>query len=623
MCGICGAINFNNTSITEELIISMSRKLAHRGPDDSGVFTHKNIGLGHRRLSVIDLSSGHQPISNENGNVWTVFNGEIYNFKQLRKYLYKKGHRFSSDCDSEVLVHLYEEFGHKAVAMLEGMFAYVIFDKKKNKLFMYRDRFGQKPLFYTFQNNSLYFASELQAITTIPDIKKTIDYQSFHDYLTLLYVPCPHTIFKNIKKLPPATYIEVNLQSAHYSEKSYWQCNFSKKINLSYNDAKDELRKLTRKAVKKRLMADVPLGAFLSGGVDSTIIAGLASEISNSRIQTFTIGFNDAKYDERYFAKIAANKIKAKHYEKEVNPCDFSSLQQIVRNCGEPYADSSIIPTYFLSKFARKHVTVALSGDAADEIFAGYYRYLAYLHSLKSDIFPTKVKKSIASYINNKIPTSSSERDLSGKISRILNMLSTEKNERYLNIISRVSETAKCSLHNKVLQPTQKYFDSHSDRLSAENPVESLMETDIYSYLHNDILTKVDIASMSNSLEVRSPFLDHKLVEFVNSLPVQYKLKGNRRKRILTDAFKDIIPPETARRNKMGFGVPVAAWLRTDLQKESKELLLNGKGVAECGFSYTIIENLLTSHFQHKADNSYLIWALLVFELWYKEFLTQ
>jgi asparagine synthase (glutamine-hydrolysing) len=625
MCGICGTINFNGKHVQKNVLERMNNSLVHRGPDDSGIHLYKNIGIAHRRLSIIDLSSGHQPLCNEDGSIWITFNGEIYNYKQLRRYLDKKGHIFKTNCDTEVIVHLYEEFGKESVAMLEGMFAYAILDQNINKLLIYRDRFGQKPLCYTFQNNSFVFGSELQTITLNQNVEKNINFQSLHDYLTLQYVPAPNTIYKNIKKLLPANYLEIDIN--HYEKTdthTYWKCDFQRKTDISYDDAKVKLRHMLKNAVDKRLMSDVPLGSFLSGGIDSSIVTGLMSEITDTPVKTFTIGFNNSNYDERNFASIAAKRFGTEHNVKIVNPQNFSIIEELVKNYGEPYADASMLPTYLLSKFARQKVTVALSGDGADEFFAGYYRYLLFKHSLATDTIPQSVRNNIYNFSQNFIPSGKDERSFAGKAKRVLKMSASDRNERYLEIISRTPEILKNSIYGKEinyldLKKTQSYFNSISHRLTAENPVEKLMETDIYSYLPYDILSKIDIASMSNSLELRSPFMDHKLIEFVNSLPLKYKQGFKTRKKILIDTFSDMIPKELQSRNKMGFGVPISSWLRDDWKRISTELILDGNGIKNGFFSKIKLSEILKSHQNNQADYSYLIWSLMIFELWYAQ----
>jgi asparagine synthase (glutamine-hydrolysing) len=626
MCGICGTINFNGKPVKKNKLEEINNLISHRGPDDNGIYLYKNSGIAHRRLSIIDLNSGQQPLTNENNSIWITFNGEIYNYPSLKKNLLQKGHIFRTNTDTEVIIHLYEEFGNNFVSKLEGMFAFAILDQQKEKLILVRDRMGQKPLYYTLQNDVFVFASELQAIVKHPEINKEINPQSLHDFLTLQYIPAPNTIYKKINKLLPASILEINLNEKKFNIKTYWHCAFNKKLDISYEDAKSKLKDLMIEATKKRLMADVPLGTFLSGGIDSTIITGIISEITDSPVKTFTIGFEDSKYDERNYAAEAAGRFNTDHNIKIVNPKDFSILESLIKNYGEPYADSSMLPTFFLSKFARKKVTVALTGDGADELFAGYYRYLAYKYSTFLDILPITIRKFIQQTANILLPEKTEEKNFTSKIHRILKMVSSSKNKRYLNTISRTNEREKLSLYgnhikNINLNPTQNYFNNIAGNLTAENSIEKLMELDMQTYLPYDILTKIDIASMSNSLELRSPFMDHKLIEFVNSLPLKYKQSFSDRKKILKDSFSDIIPDNLRNRKKMGFGVPISSWLKNEWKNKSNELILDGNGIKNGYFSKKDLSTILLQHQNNKTDNSYLIWSLMIFELWYNQFM--
>ena len=624
MCGISGIINLKNKRVSEEILTLINSSQMHRGPDEGNQLIFDNVGLAHRRLSIIDLNSGRQPISNESGSVWLTFNGEIYNYINLREKLINLGHVFKSLTDSEVIVHLYEEYGNRSIEHLEGMFAFVIYDKSKQTVFAARDRLGQKPLHYYYDNKKLVFASELQALVKHPNIPKNINKQSLHDYLSLQYIQHPNTIYDKIFKLPPGSCFELKIITKQFSVYKYWNCSYNKKLSISYVDAKYELRTLLSKAVEKRMISDVPLGAFLSGGIDSTIIVALMSKISQQPVQTFTVGFNESKYDERNYAKVAAEKFKSNHHEKIVNPMDFSIVEKLVKHYGEPYADSSMLPTYLLSKFSVENVTVALSGDGADEIFAGYYRYLAYKFAGKGDIFPSLLRKSLYKHLNKFLPPGIEERSTYGKLKRISKIAASSKEMRYLDLISKCSESEKLSLYGEQMrgfkyESTDNILSRLYNESTAKHEVEKIMETDLNSYLPGDILTKIDIASMANSLELRSPFLDHQVVEFAASLPLSYKQGFKTRKRILVDAFADMIPKELLVRPKMGFGVPVASWLRNEWKNSSKEILLDGAGISGGFFDRLSIENLLYEHQNMKADHSYVIWSLLIFELWYKE----
>ena len=628
MCGICGIINIDQKLINHDVLNSMTNTLFHRGPNGKSIKTFDNIGLGHRRLSIIDISRGSQPLSNEAGDIWITFNGEIYNYKELKIELLKKGHAFKTDSDTEVIVHLYEEYESNCVNKLEGMFAFAIYNKRKNILFLARDRMGKKPLFY-YQNPSLFtFASELQSLVKHPEVKREINNQAIHDYLSLNYIPTPSTIYKNVYKLEPAHYLELKTDTGDMFIKKYWQCQFEPKINISYNDAQYQLKSLLKEAVSKRLMSEVPLGAFLSGGTDSSIITSIISKIlGRGNLNTFTIGFDDKDFDERAYAEMSAKHFGTKHHVKTVYPADFSIVDDLVGNFGEPFADASMIPTFQVSKFAKEKITVALSGDGGDEIFGGYYRYLLCRYALITDCIPLKLKTLLINVIKRCFNFNfGDERNLSGKLNRICQLITTSKPERYLNIMDRCGENLKRKIYGEALlsqpfTPTLNLMEEISYILTAGNKTEKLMETDMLSYLPCDILTKVDIASMANSLEIRSPFLDHKLVEFCASLPFRFKQTLFSGKKILKDAFAEDLPREILKRKKMGFGVPVGRWLRNEWKEQCKDLLLDSYAVKNGFFNSEKISELIEEHNSCKSDQSYTLWALMIFELWYRQFM--
>lgn len=627
MCGICGIINFDQSPVNGAILKSMTGVLTHRGPDGEGIRTFGNVGLGHRRLSIIDIFGGAQPLSNETGEIWITFNGEIYNYKELKKELFKKGHEFKTDSDTEVIVHLYEEYENDCVSKLEGMFAFVVYDKRKNFILLARDRVGKKPLFYFKGSNLFAFASELQSLIKHPEIKREINNQAVHDYLSLNYIPAPSTIYKNIYKLEPAHYLEFKMDTGDVFIKKYWQCQFDPKINISYNDAQYQLKHLLKESVLKRLMSEVPLGAFLSGGMDSSIITSIASEIvGHGNLNTFTIGFNDKDFDERAYAEISAKHFGARHHTKTVSPADFSIAEELVDNFGEPFADASMIPTFQVSKFAREKITVALSGDGGDEIFGGYYRYLVYRYALMTDYIPLKIKMPIINEVKRYFASSSGdERTFFGKLKRVCNLITTPRSERYLNIIDRCGENLKKTIYGESLlsqsyTPTLKFLEEVGRTLTASNKTEKLMETDMLLYLPSDILAKVDTASMANSLEVRSPFLDHKVIEFVSSLPLRFKQTLISRKKILRDAFAGDLPRETLKRKKMGFGVPIGRWLRNEWKEKCRDLLLDSYAVKHGLFNAERMSDLIKEHNSCKSDQSYTLFALMMFELWYRKF---
>ena len=625
MCGIAGIYNLNGEPVDEAVLREMRDSILHRGPDGEGVWMDDGVGLAHRRLSIIDLEGGAQPMGNEDGSIQVTFNGEIYNHVELRERLQEKGHVFKTTCDTEVIAHLYEEMGAKCVSLLDGMFAFAVYDKNEHKLLIARDRLGQKPLvcFMSGTGSSAVFAfaSELQALAAHPLMPKELDPQALHDYLSLQYVPAPNTIYESVRKLPPGHIMEISRQEPTPKVTRYWSCDYSSKIECSHEEACDQLRELLEGAVRKRLMSDVPLGAFLSGGIDSTIIVGLMRKFSLLPVKTFTIGFLEEKYDERVYAKTAAEFLGTDHNAQVVNPADFEVLEKLVGHYGEPYCDASMIPTYFLSEFAREHVTVALSGDGADEIFCGYNRYVVMKFARFADFLPRSARQGMASLLARFTPPFPEERSNPGKFLRLLDAVSASPESRLFDLTNRFPENLKHSLYSDdfarfAVKDTQRLFDQLHSACSAADHAEKSMETDLTSYLPGDILTKVDIASMATSLEVRSPFMDHKVAEFAATLRMRHKLKGTTRKRILSDTFKDLIPSELRERKKMGFGVPIADWLRGDWSEISRERLLDGAAMATGYFRRDAVEKMLDEHAAGSADHSYRLWALLVLDIW-------
>ncbi len=626
MCGIAGIINLDGENVSAEILSAMNSAQEHRGPDEDDIYVNKNVGLAHRRLSIIDLSGGKQPLSNEDGSVWIVFNGEIYNHRELRPALEAKGHKFRTNCDTEVIVHLYEEHGADCLPYLNGMFAFAIYDLKQEEILVARDRLGQKPLVYFETAKRLVFSSELQSIRKHPDMPGEFNLQAVHDYLSLQYVPSPHTIFKGVNKLPPGHFLELDIAKRSAKVQRFWTIDYSYKNNISFDDAKHQLRKLLEDAVEKRLMADVPYGAFLSGGIDSTIVVSIMARICDQPVQTFTIGFDESKYDERNFANIAVQginkhgKFPLDHHEKVVQPNDFSVVEKLVKHYGEPFSDASMLPTYLLSRFTREHVTVALSGDGADELFAGYNRYLVMRFSLFADFLPLGIRKNFFGWLRKILPPKTEERTFTGKIQRILQITSSDPEHRYLDLISRFDEEMKKRVYGDQFadfspSSTHNLMQKLFSKTTSPDFVEKVMETDLHSYLNGDILAKVDIASMANSLEVRSPYMDHRVAEFAASLPLVFKQDGMTRKHILREAFREYLPRDLMGREKMGFGVPIAAWFRGKWDKPLREHLLEGESVAKGFFKKDAIEEMIRKHQRLKADYSYALWALLIFEL--------
>jgi asparagine synthase (glutamine-hydrolysing) len=630
MCGIAGIINFTPVEVNRELLACMNNAQRHRGPDDCGVGIYGNVGLAHRRLSIIDLSQGHQPMSNEDGTIHIVFNGEIYNWLELRHELEGKGHQFKTRTDTEVIIHLYEEYGTDAVRRLAGMFAFAIYDTKTRKILCARDRMGKKPLLFFKTKDDFVFGSEFSALRCHPAMPREINLQGLHDYLSLQYVPSPYTIYQQVYKLPPGHWLELNTVSGTYSIDRYWQVDYSIKSQLSPEDAAHHLRTLMFQAVSRRLMSDVPLGAFLSGGMDSSIIVGIMSRLCQQPVKTFTIGFNEAQYDEREFARnaVAAINLGAncplEYHEQVVTARDFSLVEKLVGHYGEPFSDASMLPTYLLSQFTRQKLTVALSGDGADELFAGYERYLAMKYLAMADFIPDKLRRPVISCLRGVFHERSGERSFNGRVNRMLRVASSSADNRYLDIISRFSEELKQSIYGEQFRQfnptaTYDYLNSFQDNATAVDPVEQVMETDLHSYLPCDILTKVDIASMACSLEVRTPFLDHNVVEFAAALPLEYKQRRTSRKHILKMAFADMLPPELMNRRKRGFGVPLAQWFRGEWRHLLNERLLEGELCQRGYFKKSALQLMIKTHLESNSDLSYPLWSLLIFELFLEQ----
>ncbi len=636
MCGICGLIDFSGRPVQEAAIYKMCQTMIHRGPDDEGVYinhqspvtSHQSkpsVGLGHRRLSIIDLSpAGHQPMSNEDGNVWIVLNGEIYNYMELSKDLKDKGHKFNSNTDTEVVIHLYEEYGEECVKILRGMFAFAIWDEKRQTLMLARDRPGKKPLLYYYKNGIFCFSSEFSSLLASGLIDKEINLKAIHYYLTFGYIPAPMTIYKDVYKLPPAHIITI--ENGEINIKQYWSLDYTKKIKISEEDAADETLRLLKEAVKIRMYSDVPLGAFLSGGIDSSIVVGLMSQLTGEKVKTFSIGFDDEDYNELKYAKKVADTFNTEHHEFIVRPKALELLPLLVEHYGEPYADSSAIPTYYVSQQTKQHVTVALNGDGGDELFAGYERYQAVMLSEFYHKIPVTIQKNIIQKITNLLPDSIEPKNRLRRIKRFIDGAALPLNQRYLRWVGIFDEKFKSYIY------TEEFLKNISDSnpvgiiagflndSNGLNLLDRLLLTDTMTYLPNDLLVKVDITSMANSLECRSPFLDHNLMEFVASLPPEFKLKRFVKKHILKQAVKNIIPHDNIYRRKMGFGVPVGVWFRRELKGLLEGTLLSPNSLKRGYFKSDTIKNMVYLHTSAQKDYGFQLWALLMLELWHQRF---
>jgi asparagine synthase (glutamine-hydrolysing) len=646
MCGIVGIIN---TVLTPErsLLEKMCRIMTHRGPDGEGCYIEGPIALGHRRLSIIDLEGGKQPMSNEDDTVWITFNGEIYNFPDVQRELEKKGHRFKTRSDTEVIIHAYEEYGKECIKYFRGMFAFGIWDSKKKELFLARDRLGKKPLYYYVDDRSFIFASEIKAILQDEYIKRELDVKALADYFTYHYVPFPETIFKGIHKLPPGHLMTVRIvqdvrdvqvvsnkcndrtseaiEHIEFTIHQYWDIEYKPDYSLSEQEWVEALKEKLKEAVRIRLISDVPLGAFLSGGIDSSTVVAFMSMVQNTPVKTFSIGFKEEDFSEVKYAREVAKRFGTEHQEMVVEPDAIEVLPKLAWEFDEPFADSSAIPTYYVSKMARKYVTVILSGDGGDETFAGYRRYLWARDMHKYDWIPLPLRAIVfgipAALLPDGMRGKGMLRHLSngpferyaglntfGELNSLKNLLSTD-------VLNEVQKRQNGRLHDYAF--LKKYYDfcKHDDYLT------KIQYMDTKTYLAEDILTKVDRASMLCSLETRAPLLDHEVIELVARIPSSMKIKDGETKYILKKAMDGILPDTILYRKKMGFGVPLIYWFKKDLTQYAREVLLSQETKHRGIFNQSYIKNILERHQKKGRDLSAKIWALLFFEHWCRNWL--
>lgn len=655
MCGIAGvAWTAENPPPDEETLRRMTTVLTHRGPDDGGYF-HTGLlidgqpdlprpvpragagaALGHRRLSIIDLAGGHQPLCNEDGTVWIAFNGEVYNYAELQQDLQQRGHQFRTSSDTEVIVHLYEEHGPECVEYLRGMFAFAIWDDRKRQLILARDRMGQKPLVFRQDPGRLIFASELKSLLQVPGVPRDLDPVALDEYLTYQYIPAPRCILRGYQKLPPghlAVYRDGELNVRRYWDPGYAQSEFDTNGakfqtpgDLRANEFRTQLRETLTEAVRLRMRSDVPLGAFLSGGVDSTIIVGLMQQLSERPVQTFSIGFPVKAFDESSYAREAAKFLGTEHHEAIVRPDAVEILPKLIWHYDEPFSDSSAIPMMYLSEMTRKNVTVSLSGDGGDELFAGYDRYKAVQIAGWFDQLPAPIRKLATLNLWQHLPASVQQKSHRRRLKRLLSALSEPRDRRYLKWISIFDDVRRRELYSDDFAARLGGSDSAAPLLRAyeECPERDFVTrttcADVLTYLPGDILTKVDIASMSASLECRSPFLDHRVVEFAARLPLKAKLRGRQGKRILIETFADLLPTSIQSRPKMGFGVPLDHWFRDELRPMLRETLLDPSSLNRGYFRPEGVEKLINEHTSAQWDHSYRLWSLLCLELWHRTF---
>ena len=622
MCGIAGILGLEADAADHAVRVMVGR-LRHRGPDDAGAAASGRCALGQARLRIIDLETGHQPMANEDGSVLLVCNGEVYNFPELRRGLESRGHTFRSKSDNEVILHLYEEDGPACVERLDGMFAFALWDAASQRLLLARDRLGEKPLVY-YQGDGLFaFASELNALLALDAIPRVLDPAALHQYLSYLAVPFPRTIYRDVRKLPPAHRLIV--ENGESRLERYWDLT-PQPEDLSLDEAADRVRAAVEDAVRSRLVSDVPLGAFLSGGIDSSIVVGLMSRLGHEPVRTFSIGFGDPAYDELDHARTVAESFDTRHTEFEVTPDAVEVLPLLAKRYGEPFADPSAIPTYYLAKRTAEHVTVALTGDGGDESFGGYPRHVAARACGQVDRITPSLSK-LAGLIGSLVPRGQDRKSILTRARLLLDAMPLPPAKRHAAWLAYASEADKSRLYapafaeiTKDLAP-QRTFAEHYARCRALNdPATAAMFADLMAYLPNDPLVKMDIATMANGLEARAPLLDHKVAELAFRIPSRHKLRGGRGKLVLRRAFRDLLPESILSRGKMGFGVPIARWLRHDLARFAEAALFQSETILWEVFARDRVEAILGHHATGKADHAYPIWTLLCFELWAREY---
>jgi asparagine synthase (glutamine-hydrolysing) len=614
MCGIAGLVGA--CPDRRALISAMSDALTHRGPDEAGLFEDDTVALAIRRLSVIDVADGHQPYANESGTVHAVFNGEIYGFRKLRERLQRAGHQLASGTDGEVIVHAYEEFGPRFVQELDGMFALALWDSVGQRLILARDRLGKKPLFVAHRSDgSLSFASELGALLLDDRIEREVDEIALAEYLQYGYVPSPRSILRSIEKVAPGTMLTWTPAGDLRSER-YWTLDFEPKSRLSYPEALDEFEERTRESVRQRLVSDVPLGLFLSGGVDSSYVLAQMIAAGAPSVHTFAIGFPDNRYDERGHARVVAERLGSVHHEAVVEPTDLVDLvPSLVRHYGEPFADASAVPSFYIARWARERITVALTGEGGDELFGGYYRHQAARFAAWADRMPPTARRVAgrgARRLGSELAHPMSTRH---KLYRFLRAAELEPGERYAEWTAVLSPAERASL-SPGLSPAPRF--DPPGRVS--EPLDRALAVDVARSLPDQLLYKMDIATMASSLEARAPLLDYRLVEWAARLPTAFKQRGRTRKRLISDALARHISPELFKRPKMGFTAPISGWLRDELYEFTSDTLLGTasrqRGLVDPGS----VELLIREH-KRGVDHTRGLWSLLMLELWHQQFL--
>jgi asparagine synthase (glutamine-hydrolysing) len=624
MCGIAGVVGEReDSSIDHALVHRMCQTIIHRGPDDEGVFVKNGSGLGIRRLSIIDLSGGHQPVFNEDRTIWVVFNGEIYNFCELRYELENRGHRFRTHSDTEVIVHLYEDLGADCVKKLRGMFAFALFDERHRRLLLARDRLGKKPLHYAFASGRLYFGSEMKAILAVAPELATINSQALLQYFYFGYIPDPATAFRAIQKLPPGNLLEFEAGEIHLRQ--YWDLpKYGTHSPRSEEECLDELEEKLTEAVRLRLISDVPLGALLSGGTDSSTIVAMMARCSTAPVKTFSIGFRDADFDETPYARRVAQEFGTEHHELVLEPNVVETTQKLARCMEEPFGDSSMLPTYFVASMAREYVTVVLSGDGGDEAFGGYDRYQIHLQSRSRYHIPQWAGRWYRDQLYSRLPFTVPGRNLMYSVSlpwsdRYIEAVSLMPYQRNFHLLAYDFVSAFSDGDDP-----RNIFREYVNNAPADDPLSRILYLDTKTYLPGDILTKVDRMSMAVSLEARVPMLDHVFLEWVTSLAPKWKMNTRGQKYILTRLAERIgVPREVLHRPKQGFALPLVHWMRDQLKELVIGVLLDERTLQRGYFNAHGVRHLLSEFFRGHTNDPLPIWRLMMFELWYRNFLEQ
>jgi asparagine synthase (glutamine-hydrolysing) len=627
MCGIAGFADSTAGSGAGQsparleaefsLVHRMCEVIRHRGPDDEGVHVEPGLGLGMRRLSIIDLAGGRQPMHNEARTIWIVFNGEIYNYRELRRELETRGHQFYTSSDTESIVHAYEEWGEHAFLKLRGMFGVAIWDQPRRTLLLGRDRCGIKPLHYAEHHGRLYFGSEIKSLLAAGAVDPRLNLDALDHYLAFLYTPRDRSIFESINKLPPGHYLRWHDGRAEVRQ--YWNIAERETFTGTEADAAEQLRAVLADAVRSHMVSDVPLGAFLSGGVDSSAVVGMMARASSRPVKTFSIGFDEPAFDELEHARTVARHFATEHHEFVVRPDGLSILDRLISHFDEPFADSSAIPTWYVSEMARRHVTVVLSGDGGDELFGGYDRYLPHRRVAQFDRLPFPGRRRLAALVWPHLPHGARGKNF-------LRHVAKDAEQRYVDALVLFQQDERVSLYSRDLRQAlaiaaERALECLFDRFSGLSLQSRMMRVDFETYLPEDVLTKVDRMSMAHSIESRVPILDNEVIEFAAALPASFKIKGGRRKHILKEALRPMLPEGTLERRKQGFGVPLAVWFRGGLADLFADVLHSTRTEQRGYFERSFIRRLTREHLTGERDHSLRLWQLLVFELWHRQYL--